>query len=78
MGRKKKDTDYMSETCSWNIRIPRDVVKEFLETFHRERIRRKATGQRGYFINRVITDLLNQYIQEAKENESIQESESIK
>lgn len=70
MGRKKlPDRDYMNDTYSWNIRVQKSLLKDFLERYHRERVRRKSLGERGYFINRVISELLNEYIKEVDDNE---------
>jgi len=62
MGRKKKDgPKYMERTCSFTTRSKKELVEQFLELFHDEKVYRKSTGK-SYFLNSAMEEMIEHYI----------------
>ena len=68
MGRPKKQENYMEETTAYSIRVRKDVLNRFLETYKKKKRDKRINENKGYYINGLFTKSIEAYI---KENEDV-------
>lgn len=70
MGRKKKAVSYFDTHVSWNVRMPRKMVADLLEIFHKEKLHRESTTGKKYYLTDVMKDIVGRYINEKTSSET--------
>ena len=71
MGRKKKETSYFDTHISWNVRMPRKMVAELLECFHKEKLYREANTGKKFYLTDVMKDIVGRYVKEYAITEAV-------
>ena len=64
MGRRKKEVSYFDTHISWTMRMPRKMVADMLECFHKEKLYRETHGGKKYYLTDVMKELVSRHIKE--------------
>jgi hypothetical protein len=66
-GRPRKDTRYMEETCSWQVRLNKKTLLEFNKALANKSVQK---GKR-VFANSVIVELIEGWIEQNGDKENV-------